>query len=135
MKWFFLNHITEILTPQMLSISVSMDYDWVLTSNGAPDMRKAKNRGNVNDMVINLDKKYKAAVKENLALKGKTNDECSICMEKMEGGVALMKCGHVMCISCFAQQARVNNTCPFCRVGRSLFSLRRRRFQRKKKKL
>jgi len=46
------------------------------------------------------------------------NDEpeptCSICMEYMCGKVTL-NCGHELCPECFAQHARINNTCPFCR--------------------
>ena len=41
--------------------------------------------------------------------------DCSICMEPMQGRVTL-KCGHELCPDCFAQQARQNNTCPFCRA-------------------
>lgn len=41
-------------------------------------------------------------------------EECSICMEEMEGEVTL-KCGHRMCPSCFACHSRVNNMCPYCR--------------------
>ena len=41
-------------------------------------------------------------------------EECSICMEEMEGEVRL-KCGHRMCPSCFARHSRVNNRCPYCR--------------------
>tara|TARA_B100000902_G_scaffold376328_1_gene407301 strand:- start:1234 stop:1773 length:540 start_codon:yes stop_codon:yes gene_type:complete len=47
-----------------------------------------------------------------------TNDDpeptCSICMENMCGRVTLV-CGHELCPECFAQHARQNNTCPFCR--------------------
>lgn len=40
--------------------------------------------------------------------------DCAICMEPMQGQVTL-RCGHEMCPECFAQHARQNNTCPFCR--------------------
>tara|TARA_A100001011_G_scaffold371352_1_gene428593 strand:+ start:2391 stop:2987 length:597 start_codon:yes stop_codon:yes gene_type:complete len=40
--------------------------------------------------------------------------DCAICMEPMKGKVTL-RCGHEMCPDCFAQHARQNNTCPFCR--------------------
>ena len=40
--------------------------------------------------------------------------DCAICMEPMQGQVAL-RCGHELCPYCFAQHARQNNTCPFCR--------------------
>ena len=40
--------------------------------------------------------------------------DCAICMEPMQGRVTL-RCGHEICPNCFAQHARQNNTCPFCR--------------------
>jgi len=40
--------------------------------------------------------------------------DCAICMEPMRGKVTL-KCSHELCPECFAQHARVNNECPFCR--------------------
>tara|TARA_B100000902_G_scaffold393093_1_gene446719 strand:+ start:1270 stop:1650 length:381 start_codon:yes stop_codon:yes gene_type:complete len=47
---------------------------------------------------------------------GGTEDTCDICTENMEGrGRVTLKCGHYMCPSCFAEHARVNNTCPYCR--------------------
>ena len=46
--------------------------------------------------------------------KKKQPNECTICMESMQGRVTL-KCGHVLCPSCFARHSRVNNTCPYCR--------------------
>ena len=39
---------------------------------------------------------------------------CAICMDEMNGRVSLV-CGHEMCPECFAQHARLHNTCPFCR--------------------
>ena len=39
---------------------------------------------------------------------------CAICMDEMKGRVSLV-CGHEMCPECFAQHARLHNTCPFCR--------------------
>lgn len=39
---------------------------------------------------------------------------CSICTDVMVGEV-ILRCGHKMCPSCFAQHSRVNNKCPFCR--------------------
>jgi hypothetical protein len=83
-------------------------------------MRKAQNRNNVSDMVCKLDNKCKEMTKQNVMLKTRIStfqdpdEECGICMEAMQG-TASMKCGHQMCISCFAQHARLNNTCPFCR--------------------
>jgi hypothetical protein len=66
-------------------------------------------------------KALKAVVQENNVLKTKAtalqddhNNECPICMEPCQG-VTILKCGHLMCPDCFAQHARLNNTCPFCR--------------------
>ena len=39
---------------------------------------------------------------------------CLICTEPMKGRVTL-GCQHEMCPDCFAQHARLNNNCPFCR--------------------
>jgi hypothetical protein len=39
---------------------------------------------------------------------------CLICTEPMKGRVTL-GCEHEMCPDCFAQHARLNNNCPFCR--------------------
>ena len=49
---------------------------------------------------------------ENLTKEKETT--CPICMDNMDGNVTL-KCGHQMCPCCFAQHARLNNTCPICR--------------------
>jgi len=39
---------------------------------------------------------------------------CLICTDPMKGRVTL-GCNHEMCPDCFAQHARLNNNCPFCR--------------------
>lgn len=90
------------------SISNSHKYEWVLTTKGVPDMRLRKNRENMLHMAKELDR---ALVIERRK-KGET--ECAICMESMCGRVTL-KCGHEMCPECFANHARMNHTCPFCR--------------------
>lgn len=43
-----------------------------------------------------------------------SRSSCAICMDEMKGRVSLV-CGHEMCPECFAQHARLHNTCPFCR--------------------
>jgi hypothetical protein len=42
---------------------------------------------------------------------------CCICMDKeaTQKGHAKLDCGHMYCISCFAQHARNSNKCPLCR--------------------
>lgn len=54
--------------------------------------------------------------REIMRLKKQQGDkaDCAICMEPMRGKVTL-KCSHELCPECFAQHARVNNECPFCR--------------------
>tara|TARA_Y100000389_G_C17340916_1_gene453272 strand:+ start:125 stop:670 length:546 start_codon:yes stop_codon:yes gene_type:complete len=42
--------------------------------------------------------------------------ECSICMEKIENNSGCkLKCGHDLCIDCFANLARTSNKCALCR--------------------
>ena len=76
---------------------MSSKYEWVLTTKGVPDMRVRKNKENLLHMINE-----------------RCESECAICMEDMSGRVTL-KCGHEMCPECFANHARVNHTCPFCR--------------------
>ena len=42
---------------------------------------------------------------------------CCVCMDKeaTQKGHAKLDCGHMYCISCFAQHARNSNKCPLCR--------------------
>ena len=42
------------------------------------------------------------------------NNECMICCENIEN-IAIMKCGHVFCLSCIVKHGRENNNCPCCR--------------------
>jgi hypothetical protein len=97
-------------------IEASKKYTWVLTGNGAPDMRLRKNRETVIKMASDLERLLKTEKrKQNFAVPDDgVVPTCTICMEEMDGRVS-MKCGHEMCCDCFAQHARVNNTCPFCR--------------------
>lgn len=97
------------------NISNAKNYEWVLTCNGVPDMRLRQNRENVLEMAKELDKALATEKSKRKRFLNKTQETtCSICMEEMEGRVT-MKCGHEMCPECFANHARVNHTCPFCR--------------------
>jgi hypothetical protein len=102
----------------MLRIPFSKNYQWDLTPAGHPDMRRALNRRNVCDMATQLHRKLEETKSENKVLKAKEtlkcDSMCAICMEEMSG-TTILKCGHMMCASCFAQHSRVANTCPFCR--------------------
>lgn len=102
----------------MLTIRGSKDYTWELTSAGKPDMRKARNRQNVYEMAHQLELKLKESESKNKILQTKdtmkTDNICAICTEEMQG-VSILRCGHSMCASCFAQHSRVSHTCPFCR--------------------
>lgn len=103
---------------KMLSIPISQNYTWQLTPSGHPDMRKAQNRRNVCDMASQLHRKLEQTKNENNVLKSKErlkcDSNCLICTEEIQGPV-ILKCGHTLCASCFAQHARVSNKCPFCR--------------------
>ena len=73
----------------------------------------------INEMVEKLDKKNKKidALKTQLFVNNIDQTEiptCLICTEPMKGRVTL-GCEHEMCPDCFAQHARLNNNCPFCR--------------------
>ena len=49
----------------------------------------------------------------------KMNEECPICMEKLGDSFVSPKCGHTVCIDCFAMTVRQNHTscnkCCLCR--------------------
>ena len=101
------------------AISNSRKYDWVLTIHGAPDMRFRQNRENLLEMAIEFDSALANERDKNRRFacdKGDVVAEttCVICTEEMCGRVTL-KCGHEMCPECFANHARVNHMCPFCR--------------------
>ena len=44
---------------------------------------------------------------------------CCVCMDEKatQKGQAKLDCGHMYCISCFAQHARLSNKCPLCRTS------------------
>jgi hypothetical protein len=41
--------------------------------------------------------------------------ECMICYESVTDDSVTLKCGHIYCVSCFAQHMRVSNGCAGCR--------------------
>jgi SNF2 family DNA or RNA helicase len=43
-------------------------------------------------------------------------DECVICLEKMENPCMIKLCGHQMCSNCLPLAQRSNSNCPMCRV-------------------
>jgi len=92
-----------------------------------PDGRKVEHKqairdayiSTINEMVdvVESSEKKIGALKTQLFLNNIDKTEiptCLICTEPMKGRVSL-GCNHEMCPDCFAQHARLNNNCPFCR--------------------
>ena len=99
----------------------------IAVRNNYPDGRKVEHKqairdayiSTINDMVdvVESSEKKISALKTQLFLFNIDKTEiptCLICTEPMKGRVSL-GCNHEMCPDCFAQHARLNNNCPFCR--------------------
>lgn len=108
---FFIWSKIELLFPQIPVVKrrereINKMSDARYKKNGTLDMRYVGSR---NYVIAELKREISTMKKEE-----RDADDCAICTEAMRGRVTL-KCGHELCPECFAQQARVNNTCPFCR--------------------
>tara|TARA_Y100000389_G_C17462626_1_gene522991 strand:- start:1266 stop:1874 length:609 start_codon:yes stop_codon:yes gene_type:complete len=99
----------------------------IAVRNNYPDGRKVEHKqairdayiSTINDVVgvVESSEKKISALKTQLFLLNIDKTEiptCLICTEPMKGRVSL-GCNHEMCPNCFAQHARLNNNCPFCR--------------------
>ena len=95
-------------------------------SDGTPDMRfkvnkqfkaaELRRRVRAKQEALELARRATEAVKAPVKVEPVV---CVCCMdeEATQKGHAKLDCGHMYCISCFSQHARLSNKCPLCRTS------------------
>jgi hypothetical protein len=116
----------KTLTPSKYFLK-SLNQRLISARKNYPDGRKVEHKQAIRDAyistihemvdIVETSEKKINALKTQLFINNIDTTEiptCVICTEPMKGRVTL-GCEHEMCPDCFAQHARLNNNCPFCR--------------------